>query len=80
MGPEKLFEAPPLMQSFTQSQGIAWPLVPDSLRHRHMLSKFNCVAMLAISFHKILYYFLPGNITLPDYMMQYFEIADATSL
>src|SRR5436309_15520899 len=38
MGPEKLFEAPPLIHSFTKSNGIAWPLVPYSLRKRYMLS------------------------------------------
>jgi hypothetical protein len=80
MGLEKLFEAPPLMHSFTQSKGIARPLVPDSLRKRYMLSKLNLVAMLAISFHKILCYYFPGNIILPDMMMQDFEIADAISL
>jgi hypothetical protein len=80
MGPEKLFEAPPLMQSFTQSKGIAWPLVPDSKRNRRMLSKLNRVAMLAISFHKILCYYFPGNFTLPGCPMQDFEIADAIPL
>jgi hypothetical protein len=80
MGPEKLFVAPPLMQSFTQSKGIARPLVPDSLRKRYMLSKLNLVAMLAISFHKVLCHYSPGNITLPDCLKQNFEIADATSL
>lgn len=68
------------MQSFTQSKGIARPLVPDSLRKRYMQSKLNLVAMLAISFHKILCYYFPGIITLPDMMMQDFEIADAISL
>jgi hypothetical protein len=80
MGPEKLFEAPPLMKSFTQSKDIAQPLMPDSLRKRYMLSKLNLVAMLAISFHKILCYYSRGNITLPDCLKQNFEIADATSL
>ncbi|HYX48141.1 MAG TPA: hypothetical protein VE843_00230 [Ktedonobacteraceae bacterium] len=80
MGPEKLFEAPSLMQSFTQSKGIAWPLVPDALRNRHMLSKLNLVAILAISFHKILCYYFPGNFTLPDCLKHNYEIADATSL
>ncbi len=68
------------MQSFTQSKGIAQPLVPDSLRKRYMLSKLNLVAMLAISFHKILCYYSPGINTLPDCLKQNFEIADATSL
>jgi hypothetical protein len=45
-----------------------------------MLSQLNRVAMLAISFHKILCYNFPGNITLPDNLMQDFEIADAISL
>jgi hypothetical protein len=45
-----------------------------------MLSKLNRVAMLAISFHKILSYYFPDNIALPDCMMQDFEIADAISL
>ena len=80
MGPEKLFATPPLMQSFTQSKSIAWPLVPDSERNRLMLSKLNRVAMLAISFHKILCYYFPGKITLPDCLKHNFEIADATSL
>jgi hypothetical protein len=45
-----------------------------------MLSKFILVAMLAISFHKICVNYHPGNITLPDCLVQNFEIADATSL
>jgi|GEM_PF-3043345 len=78
IGPEKLFEAPMLVRNFTQSKGIAWPLVPYALRKQLMLSKLNLVAMLAISFLKILCYYFPGNIVLPDNMMQDCEIADAT--
>jgi len=63
MGPEKLLEVPPIMHSFTRSKGIARPLEPDSLRKQLMLSKLIRVAMLAISFHKILCYYFPGNTT-----------------
>ena len=80
MGPEKLLEVPPIMHSFTRSKGIARPLLADSLRKQLMLSKLNRVAMLAISFHKILCYYFSGNTTLPDCIMQNFEIAPATSL
>ena len=39
-----------------------------------MLSHLVCVAMLAISFHEILCYYLPGNITMPDSLLQDCEI------
>src|SRR6266702_2624811 len=39
-----------------------------------MLSHLVCVAMLAISFHGILCYYLPGNITMPDSLLQDCEI------
>ena len=80
MGPEKLLEVPPMMHSFTRSKGIARPLLADSLRKQLMLSKLNRVTMLAISFHKILCYYLPGNTTMPDSPMQDCEIAEAISL
>ena len=80
MGPEKLLEVPPIMHSFTRSKGIARPLLADSLRKQLMLSKLNRVAMLAISFHKILYYYFQDNITLPDCILHEFEIAGAISL
>ena len=80
MGPEKLLEVPPIMHSFTRSKGIARPLLADSLRKQLMLSKLNRVAMLAISFHKILCYYFPGNTTMPDSPTHEFEIASAISL
>jgi len=68
------------MHSFTRSKGIARPLLADSLRKQLMLSKLNRVAMLAISFHKILCYYLPGNTTMSDSPTHEFEIASAISL